>query len=281
MNATPDNTCMTNCGANSKWSQMATALGQVVQATDTTVNWGLKFFADDAMCTVNANMNVPIGTGTGTAISAAITTRTDAMGNVRMGSRTPTRSAELVATTYLSGLTDPNPRFILLATDGLPNCIPGDTNVGNTDPAGTVAAVAAALTAGLPTFVVGVATSTDPNSDMTLTMAANAGGHPRAATPTYYPVSSAADLVTAFADIVGIAATCTFQIGAAPNDRTSKDHIDVFGDGNKITYDTTHTDGWDYTDATHTAVQVYGATCDAIKAGTIVTVTITFQCIIN
>src|SRR5262249_42642164 len=85
MNATADNKCMNNGGADSKWSQMSAALGTVVTTTDTTVNWGLKFFADDAACTVGPTVNVEIGPMTGSAITTAITGRTQGMGNVRNG----------------------------------------------------------------------------------------------------------------------------------------------------------------------------------------------------
>ena len=43
----------------------------------------------------------------------------------------------------------------MLATDGLPNC-PVSGNVSNDDAPGAIAAVAAALSAGIPTLVVGI-----------------------------------------------------------------------------------------------------------------------------
>ena len=117
--------CTGGCGANSKWSQMTAALTQVVAQTDTTVNWGLKMFADSGTCGVSNNVSVPIGASNATLIANAITGRTDVNGNVANGSNTPTRRAEEAAVAYLSTLTDPNPKYILLATDGMPNCLPG------------------------------------------------------------------------------------------------------------------------------------------------------------
>ena len=96
----------------------------------------------------------PIGANSAAAIAAAIAARTDANGNVTNGSRTPTRAAEDAAVTYLRGLTDPNPKFILMATDGQPNC-PASGNSSGDDTPGAIAAVTAAATAGFPTFVVG------------------------------------------------------------------------------------------------------------------------------
>ena len=116
--------CTGGCGANSKWALLTPALNQVVMQTETEVNWGLKLFADtNNTCGVSPNMvAVPIGANSAAAIAAATAARTDANGNVTNGSRTPTRSAEDAAVTYLRANTDPNPKFILMATDGQPNC---------------------------------------------------------------------------------------------------------------------------------------------------------------
>ena len=72
------------------------------------------------------------------------------------GSSTPTRAAENAAVTYLTQrLTDPNPKFIVLATDGQPNCPAIGQHVTDDAP-GAVTAVTTAKTAGFPTFVVGI-----------------------------------------------------------------------------------------------------------------------------
>jgi hypothetical protein len=200
---------------------------------------------------------------------------------------TPTRAAETGAATYLGTLTDSSPKFILLATDGLPTC--GTSGAGGTfggmmgpqtdDSAGAPPAIAAANTAGFKTFVVGIATT--GLGDTTLSNMANAGGLARSVTPSYYPVASADELAAAIRTLIGVAATCTFQIGPPPTDdgSTSLDKIDVFGDGKPIARDTTHTDGYDYTDATKQQIQVYGPRCQDITSGVIVEVSVTFACI--
>src|SRR6185503_16876036 len=117
-------------------------------------------------------------------------------------------------------------------------------------------AVANALTAGYRTFVVGIATAGTTtggvDADMTLSMMANAGGLPRAGTPTYYPVTTTAELAAAIRMLVSQANNCTFQVGPAPTtDGTTKlGFINVYGDGIEIKRDTTHQNGYDYTDAT-------------------------------
>ena len=204
---------------------------------------------------------------------------TSTNGGVMGYNGTPTRSAETGATTYLQTLTDTSPKIILLATDGLPTC--ADNNVSADDSAGAPPAVAAALTAGIKTFVVGI--STGGTADTTLSKMADAGGLARTGTtPSYYPVSNTSDLAAAIRTLIGVAATCTFQIGPNPSTdgTTSLDKIDVLGDGNAISRDPSHTNGYDYTDTTMQSIQVYGALCDQIMSGTIKDVTVAFRCLV-
>ena len=45
-NTTDDLACSGGCGAASKWAQLTPALDALVAANESTVNWGLKMFAD-------------------------------------------------------------------------------------------------------------------------------------------------------------------------------------------------------------------------------------------
>jgi len=286
----PDGGGMTNtgCGTESKWAKVVPAITQVVSETDMDVRWGLKFFPDNpaGVCDVSANAAVDVGPGNAAAIATAIMGATSTNGGVVGYSGTPTRAATAGATTYLSGLTDTSPKFILLATDGQPTCPAAGT--GGTaggaqadDSPGAVSAVQAAQTAGFPTFVVGIATGGGA-ADTTLSSMATAGGLARTGSPSYYPVTNATDLATAIRTLIGVAATCTFQIGPAPTDDGTTDlsHINVFGDGAEIARDMNHANGYDYTDASMTAIQVHGPLCDQIMSGAIREVIVTFRCLI-
>ena len=270
-------TGMSDCGPNSKWSQVTDALTQVIGQTETTVNWGLKFFASGTTggtCTVNDTAEVPVGPGNATAIMTAVS-------NAVPGSYTPTRAAITNAVTYLQTLTDANPKFILLATDGEPNCPATGTNQMTDDSAAAEQAVAAALTAGFPTFVVGIGNT---GGDTTLNALAVAGGRPQMMPPaasSYYQVNNTADLVSALKTIVGAVASCTFKLGDPPNSMTNNDYINVLGDGTVIKKDTTDTDGWDYTAGGNTQIQFYGPTCASIMSGAIKNVTVTYTCVVN
>ena len=150
------------------------------------------------------------------------------------------------------------------------------------DSAAATMAVGDANTAGFPTFVVGIATTGMGTADATLSNMANVGGLARTGTPTYYPVSNAADLAAALKTLIGVAGTCTVQIGPTPTTDGTTDlgMINVFGDKNEILRDPSHTNGYDYTDSTMQSIQVYGPLCDQIMSGDIQDVAVTFRCIV-
>ena len=283
MNEDQTNTSCGNqgCGATSKWALMVPAINQVVTDTQTEVNWGLKFFADSGSCGVNNNAAVPIAPMTATAIATSIMGRTSANGGVSNGSSTPTRAAENAAVTYLNGLaaTDQNPKFIVLATDGQPNC-PASGMQSADDSPGAIMAVTAAANAGFKTFVVGIATA-GGTAETTLNSMAVAGGYPQAGAATqYYAVSDTAGFAAVLRTLVGMVTTCQFSIPTPPttDGTTSREDIQVTGGPPDMTIAPDATNGWTYTDNTHTSITLHGTSCDAVTAGTLTTVTIVFNC---
>ena len=155
-----DATCRGGCSANSKWSQMTAAVTNVVQSTQGSVNWGVKYFPDNDACDASMPPAVGIAPSNGAALA-------DSLARTLPGGTTPTRDAITFGTTYLQSLTDTNPKFLLLATDGLPNCPIGCaamatassvcsmTDNPNEDLA-VEEAVMAAAAQGIKTFVVGI-----------------------------------------------------------------------------------------------------------------------------
>jgi hypothetical protein len=279
MNEDNTNTSCGNagCGATSKWALMIPAINTVVSQTEGTVNWGLKFFADMGSCGVTNNATVPVAPMNATAIATALMGRTSTNGGVSNGSSTPTRAAVNAGVTYLTGLTETNPKFIVLATDGQPNC-PMSGSQQTDDSPGAIAAVTAAAGKNVPTFVVGIATA-GGTAETTLNSMAVAGGYPQMGQATqYYPVTSTAEFAAVLQTLVTVATTCTFSIPAPPtNDgTTSREDISVTGDTGPIPQNAT--DGWTYSDNTHTSITLNGSSCQAVMAGTIMTVTIIFNC---
>ena len=257
-----------NCGALSKWSQVTTAINQVVGQTQNTVNWGLIFLGDEA--TVCGAATAPVVDITPAASAQPIQ---DAFNGVLFTGQigTPTTAVMNNAVTYLQGLTDANPKYLLLATDGEPNCAAGTgtANAGATDAAGAESAVAAAKTAGFPTFVVGIATSTDAAATNALnTMAVNGGEAQTGAATQYYSVTDTAGLETVLAQIVGKTVSCTIPLtGVGGNlDKVAVSAKDASGNTIEIMQDDTN--GWSYTDPTKTAIILNGDACNNLKSVT-------------
>lgn len=257
-----------DCGATSKWTQMTAAINQAVMSSQTNVRWGLKFFGNG---TANS-CNVTDGAA-GTAVAPALNSATaiaTAIAGTGPATGTPTTTAELSAAGYLQSLTDPDPKFILLATDGKPTCN-GGSNTADDSPA-AIAAVASVAGMGLNTFVVGIATTGMGTADATLNSMADMGGEPQSGTTHYYPVMSTADLVAAIEKIQGIAAlTCTYDLGGAPSDTNG---VKVLVDGQRLD---PGPDTWKFS-ADEKTITLTGATCAGVMAQTIQKVQIFLPC---
>jgi hypothetical protein len=250
----------------SKWSLVVPALNQVVTDTNATVFWGLKTFPEGAVnCGVTnkidvsiAPMNAPIVTGTVTATTAE-------------GDGTPTSAAVGAAVTYLKTLTDNNPKYLLLATDGVPSCPDGDPSR-----VAAVKAVTDAATAGFHTFVIGVATSTSATATTALNQMAQAGLEPRddpnPLATRYYSAGTQDEIVNSLKQITGVVASCAFGLGGPP---PVPDNIAVKVDGMKAPQSAT--DGWAYTSPDDSTLQIYGSWCDRVKAS-VDSVQIIFAC---
>jgi hypothetical protein len=257
---------MNNCnGAMCKWPTMVSALNQVVMQTQASVNWGLKFFPTTTGCNVNNGVQVPIAANNATAIANALAPPTGPGGN------TPTRAGVNNAVTFLQGQTSQNPKYILLATDGQPNCL--NNNAGTTDDQGAINAVGAAFAAGIPVFVVGVGNVTA--SMNTLNSMAMMGGRAQPADAmgrVYFPADNPAQLVSQLMTISGQITSCTFQLASVP---PVPDNILVKGDGQVIPKD--NTNGWSYGPGMMSVV-LNGTFCDMVKSKAITNVETIFGC---
>jgi len=247
-----------------RWATMVSGLNAVLSSASGDVNWGLELFNSDGACGVPAAPVVPIAPGSSAIIQATIA-------GVTPGGSTPTRLAINNAAAYLKTLTDTNGKYILLATDGEPNCLnsgrDGGGGAGAADVPGTVAAIAAAASS-FKVYVIGIGPEIGNLDNFAM-----AGG-----TGHYYPALSPQDLNAALAAIVGAVASCTFSLGNVPPD-PSNVAIEFNGDsGLRAPRDTTHTNGWDYTSAANTAIQLYGSWCDNLANGAYTSARILMGC---
>jgi hypothetical protein len=273
--------CRNGCGATSKWTHLTTALSTVVQATDMTVNWGIKYFSDDNVCNASAAPAVPIASLNGTKVTTSI------MGT-RPGGNTPTRDAITTGAAYLATLTDSNPKFLLLATDGLPNCPVGcagmqnaSMSCGTTDnpneDAAAEAAIMMAAMQGYQTFVIGIGNVATAQNTLNQ-FAINGGQAQTGAATSYYAATDAASLEAALNKIVGVVASCTIPLTGVPANLTNVavSVDDTAGNPTKVPEDATN--GWTYTDMNNTAIQLHGSYCDSVKAGTYTNVKFVYAC---
>jgi hypothetical protein len=183
-------------------------------------------------------------------------------------SYTPTEAAVNAAVMYMQQLTDSNPKYLLLATDGLPNCGSGGQNVTADDSTGAEMAVSNAKTAGFPTFVVGIGNTM---GEATLNQLAVNGGEPQVGSAdgnSFYEVNSTADLVTALNKIVGLVASCTIPLTGVNGtlDKVAVSAKDASGNTVEIMQDPAN--GWSYTDTTMTTIVLNGTACSNLQDGT-------------
>jgi hypothetical protein len=257
----------------SKWSQVSTAMDAVVQATDTNVNWGLVFFGTNSSCGVTSTPVVAVGAMNGQKVTMAFATN-------QPSSYTPTATAVDAAVTYMKTLKDTNPKYLLLATDGLPNCGANSRqNMTADDSPAAEAAVANARNAGFPTFVVGIATDSDQMATNTLnTMAVN-GGFPQSGAATqYYSVSDTASLEGVLNQIVGMVASCTIPLTNVPSNLTNVAVSAQGASGKPIEIKQDPANGWSYTNGTMNVIKLNGSACDNLQNGTYSNVQFLYAC---
>jgi hypothetical protein len=260
-----DKGCSGGCGANSKWSQVTAGLSQVIMNTQAMVNWGVKFFADGSgQCGVNPGVAVAIAPNNASAITTAYS-------NTTPSSATPTQQALDASVAYMQTLTDSNPKYILVATDGEPNCPTGCsgstcTNTPNTaQEMATEQSVSAAVAAGFKVFVVGIGNVASAVTTLNQ-MAMNGGEAQTGGSTSYYAATDPTTLQNALNAIVGQIASCTISLSTAPSGFTN---VAISADTASGTIEIPQdpTNGWSYS-ADMKSVNLNGTSCADLKNGT-------------
>ena len=123
-------------------------------------------------------------------------------------------------------LKDTNPKYILLATDGEPNCAAGcagndcSTTPNPAEEMESEMAVADAAAAGIKVFVVGIGNVASAVAVLNQ-MAMNGGEAQTGGATSYYAATDQAALATALNQIVGKVASCTLPLPGKPQDPTN------------------------------------------------------------
>lgn len=252
--------CDDTANCTTRWSAVKPALATTLSRSN-YVNWGLKFFPSagaGTTCSENTTMEVPISTVAGSSTSS-IQTQVD---SVVYEYSTPTAAALTAASAYLKGLDDGNQKFILLATDGVPNCGGTPANVNTDDLRGANAAAAAANAAGYKVYVIGIG----PNLDSLTQLAQNGG------TTDFYQISSPEDLADKLSSISKLVGSCTFKSDSVPPD---VNNVAVYVNGAKVNQDASN--GWTF-GAGNQELVLTGDYCAQMSTGDQVDVQILFGC---
>ncbi len=250
----------------SKWVQIVAAIERVVQNM-TTIEWGLMLFAVDDQCRGPDKPDVAVGMKQGLAIANALDATSP-------GGRTPTVAALNAAVAYFKTVNDNHPHYILLATDGEPNCKSDDPFGNEDDSSGAVLAVENAANEGIHTFVVGIGGNT--GADATLTLMAKVGYEPNntIGEKPYYSVDTTSDLLDVLDKIAGQIVSCSYALDKPP---VNPEFVIVKSNGATIPHDKTHSNGWDF-GAGDLSITLYGQPCAAIQSGLVTSMQAIFGC---
>jgi hypothetical protein len=170
---------------------------------------------------------------------------------------TPTGDSITAVVQYLEENPMPNPKYIVLATDGEPDtCELPDPEQGQEE---SVAAAAAAYEAGIPTYVLSVGTDT---SEEHLQDVANAGAGVMAGDPDapFYVAIDQNSLAQAFLDIIGGTQDCKFDLDS-PLMEGAADTCVLNVNGSAVPIDDPN--GWQPTGPSE--IELLGSACDAIQ----------------
>ena len=289
-----------------KWPTVVSVLENLVIELGPRANVGAAVFPDPSgasPCDPGIEVappqrgDAPAGVA-GLAATALFTT----LGHIAADGGTPTAATLQALTPRVTAL--PGKTYVILATDGGPNCNDAATcdangcewNIENaaaacppggphnccTDPAytsnlscldaePTIAAVKALADKGIPVYVIGVPGSA-PYAAL-LDELAQAGGTARTSEPYYYAVNSTdqSALTAAISSVAAkITGTCTLELNQVPPDPTL---VNVFLGGQVLPEG--GTDGWTLADRT---VTIRGASCQAIMDGSAVDVRVVAGC---
>lgn len=209
---------------------------------------------------------------------------------------TPTRWALKRGWEYMKNLGGEGDKFVLLVTDGEPTtasapigCSPAaGLECGQLSDIAKETTDARTGTPSVRSFVIG-APGTESSQEVLSGIAQNGGtcrpGGSPANLTCHYQIGSAnfeKDLADTLKAITGSVSNCTYNVPTPENEMVDPDKVNVIittSDGEQtIGKDSTHQNGWDYTDDSKSKIQIYGAPCDAINQGPSASVKIALGC---
>jgi hypothetical protein len=253
-----------------RWGEMIAAVEDSLKRTHAGLRWGLKLFPSTptSMCNSAGNvtdgLDVPVGLSNLDPLLMRIRGGMPVMGP----EGSPLDLGIKKAAAALGLGTSDNPRYLILATDGLPSCPEG--------PPGEISAIRALSMqeqAGLRSFVIGTATPASMQHRVLNDMAA-AGGEPRVGDQRYYPALNKAQMLEALDEITGRLTSCVFTVNALP---PTPNFVALNIGNTRIQRDPARREGWNFGGSVQ-VVHLYGQACAMLKANPLTPAELAFGC---
>jgi hypothetical protein len=240
-----------------RWGALRTAVNVVLPRVEDAFDIGLELFPIGGYCGVPpSGMTFPPTRGTARLI-------TDLMQRIGPDGNTPTRAALEGVASYFRSHPTTRRRFVLLATDGMPNCGSPVDQVVNT--------LTSLRATGVDTFVLGV-----PGPRDALNQMARAGGRGLSGDTAFYDASTTRQLVDAMNAITGATNSCEYPVPSGLPTITDPAQFRVLLGGAAIPSDATN--GWSFTDASRTRLRFNGSSCATLRTGAVIGAVVTYNC---
>jgi hypothetical protein len=265
--------CAGGCGASSKWALLSAAVERLVTAHP-SVNWGLALYGSDDACGASAGVAVDVAPDAASSIAQALAATTP-------GGDAPTAAAIFRASSYLQTRPDASAKYILLATDGRSGCANAGSGAAGAD-VEAENAIATALRAGIPTFVLGIAPASDATATATLNQMAENGGEPSPGSASAFSTIDSIDM-----QLAPIAATssasasgnpCVIDLPFSLVAGTSLEVSTTTADGQSVVIPEDPLVGWSFTSPDDSAIGISGSACPSLRSGVYSQVAISYVC---
>jgi len=288
---------------DNKWTQVRIVIGKIMRALGPRAAFGATMYpaasTSDACVAGGEIMSIRPGDPPSSTVDGPTTTFLLTATRVAPSGGTPTGATMNAVFSRIAGV--PGKTFVILATDGAPNCgtsscgvdmcmpnmenAPGCPKGGSPncceaptgtpqnclDAQATANATAALRTAGIPTYVIGLPGAA-PYAAV-LDQVAIAGGTPLAGSPKYFAVTSADQTVllnTLKKVAAKIVATCTYTLKEAPQ---KPELVNVYLDDVALPFEPGN--GWTI-DGNKVTLQ--GSACERVTNGDVLSVRIIAGC---
>jgi hypothetical protein len=286
-------------GVGDKWTQIRIVVGKIMRSIGPRARFGATMFPGNTdSCSAGVEvMSVRDGDPPSSTVDGPTTSALLAATRVEPNGGTSTAATLVDVKASLARPT--GHAFVILATDGAPNCdkqatcgvdqcqlnmeqVPGCTKDGPdnccqdrpdmcNDRGPTLAAIEALKAAGIPVYVIGL-----PGADFYASLLdemAVAGGTALPTSPKYLAVNAASEaaMLAALRRVAAqITGTCSFELKQAPSDYGQ---INVYVDDSAVPYEPV--DGWSISGKT---VTLLGKTCSRVTSGDALNVRIISGC---